>query len=143
MAENPTELLTRRAAVALAAMAAPVAGQSPAAHPVVHFEIGCRDRAKTDKFFSDLFGWKIDSGPAGLIETAGEGGIPGHISSLGHEPHHYTIFYVRVEDVQAYLDKAVALGGKVLVPPIKIPTGTFAWLADIEGNMVGLLKPGR
>ena len=112
------------------------------AHPVVYFEIGCRDRAKTAQFFTDLFSWQIQqNGPASTIDTAGQKGIQGHITSLGHEPQHYTIFYVEVEDVQAYLDKAVALGGKVLVPPIKIPTGTFAWLSDIDGNTIGLIKP--
>jgi hypothetical protein len=50
---------------------------------------------------------------------------------------------VEVDDVQAYLDKATALGGKTLVPPIKIPTGTFAWLSDIDGNTIGLLKPNN
>ncbi|HTP36157.1 MAG TPA: VOC family protein [Candidatus Acidoferrales bacterium] len=111
-------------------------------HPIVHFEIGCRDRAKTERFFGDLFGWHIQqNGPASNIDTSGERGIPGHITSLNHEPFHYTMFYVEVEDVQAYLDKAVALGGKILVPPIKIPTGTFAWFADPDGNTIGLLKP--
>ena len=27
--------------------------------PVVHFEIGCRDREATEKFFTDLFGWGV------------------------------------------------------------------------------------
>jgi len=112
------------------------------AHPVVYFEIGCRDRAKTAQFFTDLFSWQIQqNGPASTIDTASQKGIQGHITSLGHEPQHYTIFYVEVEDVQAYLDKAVALGGKVLVPPIKIPTGTFAWFSDPDGNTIGLSKP--
>ena len=112
--------------------------------PVVHFEIGCRDRAKTEKFFTDLFGWHIPpNDPAGAIDTGSTQGIAGHITSLGHEPQHYTIFYVEVDDVQAYLDKAVALGGKTLVPPIKIPTGTFAWLSDLDGNTIGLFKPGQ
>jgi predicted enzyme related to lactoylglutathione lyase len=48
-----------------------------------------------------------------------------------------------VEDVQAALDQAVALGGKKLVGPVKIPTGTFAWFADPEGNMIGLLKQAK
>jgi predicted enzyme related to lactoylglutathione lyase len=112
--------------------------------PVVHFEIGCRDRAKTERFFTDLFGWHIQqNGPASMIDTASQRGIPGHITSLSHEPHHYTMFYVEVDDVQAYLDRAVALGGKMLVPPIKIPAGTFAWLSDLDGNTIGLLKPER
>jgi len=111
--------------------------------PVVHFEIGCRDRAKTARFFTDLFGWRIQDGPAAAIDTASTHGIPGHITSLGHEPEHYTMFYVEVDDVQAYLDKAVSLGGKIVVPPVKIPTGTFAWLSDLEGNTIGLLGPKK
>jgi len=111
--------------------------------PVVHFEIGCKDIAKTEKFFGDLFGWKTQrAGPASMIDTGASQGIPGHITSLGHEPEHYTIFYVEVDDVQGYLDKAVSLGGKMLVPPVKIPTGTFAWFSDPEGNTIGLLKRG-
>ena len=147
---RPANLYTRRAALTFAAAVVPVWSQSQKTtqpgekhmgQPVVHFEIGCRDRAKTERFFADLFGWQVQqAGPASMIDTASQGGIPGHMTSLGHEPFHYTIFYVKVDDVQAYLDKAVALGGKVLVPPVKIPTGTFAWFADIDGNTIGLLK---
>lgn len=109
--------------------------------PVVHFEIGCRDQAKTSRFFSELFGWQIQAaGPAFNIDTANPRGIPGHITALGHEPQHYTIFYVEVEDIQACLDKAATLGGKTIVPPVRIPTGTFAWFADLDGNTIGLLQ---
>jgi uncharacterized protein len=109
--------------------------------PVIHFEIGCRDSAKTAKFFADLFDWQTQSmGPATMINTGSSTGIQGHISSLGHEPFNYTTFYVQVDDVQAYLDKATALGGRMVVPPVEIPTGTFAWFADPEGNTIGLWK---
>ena len=110
--------------------------------PVVHFEIGCQDSAKTADFFSSLFGWNMQSmGPATMINTGAETGIHGHITKLGHEPHHYTTFYVQVDDVQGYLDKAGNLGGKTVVPPVEIPTGTFAWFADPDGNTIGLWKP--
>jgi predicted enzyme related to lactoylglutathione lyase len=110
--------------------------------PVVHFEIGCKDKEKTVEFFSKLFDWKMQStGPAAMIDTGGSGGINGHITSLGQEPHHYTIFYVLVDGVKAYLDKAQSLGGKALVPPVEIPTATFAWFADPDGNTIGLWKP--
>jgi len=111
--------------------------------PVVHFEIGCRDRAKTAQFFTGLFGWHVQDGPAATIDTGAGRGIPGHITSLGHEPFNYTMFYVEVDDVRAYLDKAVALGGKVVVPPVNFPGGTFAWFADLEGNTIGLIKSAR
>ncbi len=109
--------------------------------PVVHFEIGCRDIGKTAEFFSRLFGWQTQAmGPAAMITTGAGSGIQGHITALGHEPHRYTIFYVQVDDVQGCLDKAAALGAKTIVPPVEIPTGTFAWLADPEGNTIGLWK---
>ena len=73
---------------------------------MVHFEIGCKDSAKTQEFYKKLFDWKVDAmGPAAMI-AAEAGGITGHITALGHEPHHYTIFYVDVDDVGAYLRKS-------------------------------------
>jgi uncharacterized protein len=111
-------------------------------HPVVHFEIGCRDAAKTQQFYAKLFDWKMQAaGPAVMIDADAPGGIGGHITALGHEPHNYVTVYVQVDDPKAYLEKAAALGGKTLVPPVEIPTGTFAWMADPDGNIVGLWKP--
>lgn len=111
------------------------------ANPVVRFEIGCQDKAATGEFYAKLFDWRItQTGPAATI-AAGPGGIAGHISALGHEPSHYTIFYVQVDDVQLYLDKAFALGGRTLVPPIALPTGVFAWMSDPAGNTIGLWTP--
>ncbi|MGB6484208.1 MAG: VOC family protein [Candidatus Acidiferrales bacterium] len=78
------------------------------------------------------------AGPAAMIDTGGL--LTGHFTTLGHEPYHYTIFYVQVEDVQKSLDQAQLLGGKTLVPPVEIPNGTFAWMQDPEGNTVGLWK---
>jgi hypothetical protein len=114
----------------------------PMGRPVVHFEIGCQDKVKTMDFYRAMFDWKIEQhplAPAAMI-AAETGGIPGHFTSLGHEPHHYTIFYVDVDDVAAALEKAKTLGGKTLVPPVEIPNGTFAWVQDPEGNTVGLWK---
>src|SRR5467141_4277546 len=109
--------------------------------PVVHFEIGCKDSAKTEECYKKLFDWKIEAmGPAAMI-AAEAGGMTGHITALGHEPHHYTIFYVDVDDVAAHLEKAKSLGGKMLVQHVEIPTGTFAWMQDPEGNTVGLGRP--
>ena len=75
--------------------------------PVVHIEIGCRDGAKTSTFFAHPFGWNMQPmEPASMIDTGAYSGIHGHISVLGHEPHHYTIFYVQVDHGQTCLDKA-------------------------------------
>jgi len=111
--------------------------------PVVHFEIGCRNREKTRGFYTSLFGWTTqDFGNASMIDTGSKEGIRGHINSLGHEPHNYTVIYVQVDDLVASLDKAEKLGGKRLIPPTEVPgMGHFAWLKDPEGTVVGLWKP--
>lgn len=106
-------------------------------NPVVHFEIGCRDSARTQQLYRDLFDWTIDPAAA----TISSAGIGGHISALGHEPHNYTIFYVQVDDIAAHIAKAESLGCKKLAGPIPIPTGTFAWIGDPDGNTIGLWKP--
>lgn len=112
-------------------------------NPVVHFEIGCRDSGKTQEFFSGLFDWQMEPmGPAAMVSTGSEAGIGGHINALGHEPHNFVTVYVQVDDLQAYLDKAEALGGKAIIPPTEVPEmGHFAWIADIEGTTIGLWKP--
>ena len=111
--------------------------------PVVHFEIGCRDRAKTGQFFGKLFDWKMEEfGDATMVDTGNESGIAGHIAALGHEPHNYVTFYVQVDDLDAKLKEAEELGAKTLVPPQEIPgMGHFAWFADPEGTPIGLWKP--
>lgn len=112
-------------------------------NPVVHFEIGCKDKTTTSAFYTGMFDWKIDDGPMGMIGTGSTEGIQGHIAALGHEPHQFTHIYVQVDDVAAALAKVESLGGKTVVPPVPIPNGTFAWFSDPEGNVVGLWKPQR
>ncbi len=112
-------------------------------NPVVHFEIGGTNTEASAEFYGSLFGWSTRQvGPALMINTGSPEGIQGHFTALGHEPHHYTIFYVQVEDINASLQKAEQLGGKVVVPKVDVPNyGSFAWFSDPDGNTVGLWKP--
>jgi len=111
-------------------------------NPVVHFEIGCKDLAKTTAFYTTVFGWL----PTGAeltsnINTNSSEGIQGHITALGHEPDHYVTVYIQVENIKDCLQKIDKAGGKKLVGPIKLPTGqSFAWFRDLDGNVVGLLS---
>jgi predicted enzyme related to lactoylglutathione lyase len=112
-------------------------------NPVVFFEIGARDRAASREFFSKLFDWRIEDTPhASRIspgEIPGKPGINGHINSLGHEPHNYVTIYVRVDDIEAHIQKAVELGGKKLVGPVPLSEkSAFAWIADLDGNIIGI-----
>ena len=111
-------------------------------HPVVHFEIGCHGGEKTREFFAQLFGGEISGHDAGMIiNTGGDGAIGGHIVELAPEWGTYVTIYIEVEDLDVYLKKASELGGKTLVPPVKLPgQGSFAWLAAPEGNIIGIWK---
>ncbi len=114
-----------------------------ASHPIVHFEIGCHDGARTREFFAKLFDWEIADAEGGLlINTGGNGSIGGHIVELAPEWGNYVTVYVQVADLGARLSKATDLGGKILVEPVTLPgQGSFAWLAAPEGNIIGLWKP--
>lgn len=122
-----------------AARKAPARSKAIAApRPVVHFEIGCADRDRAVDFYSKLFGWTTEPmGPVVRVDT-GEKGIGGNITALGYQAFQYTMFYVEVEDLEDTLQQAAKLGGKTMVPPVKIPAGMFAWMLDPEGNTIGL-----
>ena len=111
-------------------------------NPVVHFEIMAKDGARAETFYSELFGWKIDSNNPmnyGIVDNAGEG-INGGVGSTP-DGQAFVTFYVQVDDLQAYLDKAVKLDGKVLVPVTEIPNMvTLAQFEDPDGNRIGLVK---
>ena len=110
---------------------------------VVHFDIGCRDRDKTNEFYTQLFDWSTeDYGPMSKsINTKSQEGIRGYMTALGHEPHNYVMVYVEVDDIGQYLKKVEELGGKVMIPETEVPGGgRFAWINDIDGNIIGLWK---
>jgi predicted enzyme related to lactoylglutathione lyase len=110
------------------------------------FEITSAQPDRARDFYTELFGWTgqappelggytlIDTGaPAepvgGGIAAVEEGGMPPGI-----------LLYVRVDDLDATLATAAALGGSTLLPPTKLPAdnGSIAVLADPDGHAVGL-----
>jgi hypothetical protein len=116
--------------------------------PVVHFEIMGTDAAKLNSFYSDLFGWKIDSDNPqgyGLIDQKDnvnpDGvGIGGGIGAIEGVPGHVT-FYIEVPDVEAALVKAEKLGGTRLVGPDAVAEGIEIGLFnDPEGHTIGVTK---
>ena len=113
-----------------------------AAAPVTHFEITGKDGERLKTFYKSLFDWEIDSNNPmnyGLVKAAGKG-IGGGISASEDGKNSLT-FYAEVDNLQATLDKAVAMGGKVFVPVTEIPNMvTFAQLQDVAGNVVGIVK---
>ena len=112
-------------------------------HPVVHFEIGCKDKEKTIQFYKDLFDWEIETcDTACMVNTGSESGIAGHITALGHEPHNYVNIYVQVPSLEATVERVESLGGKTIIPPTDVPgMGRFSWISDVEGTTIGLWEP--
>ena len=112
-------------------------------NPIVHWELNADDAKKAQEFYGKLFDWHVDSNNPmdyGMVDTHTEHGINGGIHHSADAPKGVTI-YVEVEDLQAYLDKAVSLGGKVVMPVTVIPNMvTMAQFADPQGNVVGMVK---
>lgn len=110
------------------------------ANPVVWWEIMGKNGAQLQAFYKDLFGWKINADNPmnyGLVQ-AEPNGIGGGIAGTDGAPGIY--INIEVDDLQAYLDKAVSLGGQVITPPTVVPgMVTYAQFRDIEGNVIGLV----
>jgi predicted enzyme related to lactoylglutathione lyase len=117
------------------------------AHPVVHFEIISKNEPKAREFYTNLFGWEIntESMPGyGLIAAPKEGqGIGGGLMATPcEEAGAYATFYVQVEDCAAHLQKAADLGAKVIFGPSEIPgIGTVGNFMDLDNIIIGVFQP--
>lgn len=112
---------------------------------VIHFEIPADKVDRAVKFYSDVFGWKIEKwGPQDywLIKT-GEEGQPGIDGALmkREAPTTSTVNTVAVPLLDEYLTKVTKSGGKVITSKTTIPgVGYFAYCQDTEGNTFGVLQ---
>lgn len=121
-------------------------------HTIVHFEIPADDVEKLRRFYSSLFGWKIEKMPGPTeywgIQTMplGEKGTPIRAGVNGgmmkrQNPEHKPVNYIAVESIDEYVKKIEALGGKVLVPKMEVPgMGWWAMALDPEGNQFGIFQ---
>jgi uncharacterized protein len=113
------------------------------ANPVVHFEIGAADDRPLLAFYGELFGWGLRAVPGvnyTRVDTRGGGGINGGIGRSG-TGEAWATFYVEVDDPQAFLDRAEALGATTVLPATEIPgMATFAMFDDPDGLLVGLMQ---
>jgi predicted enzyme related to lactoylglutathione lyase len=113
-------------------------------NPVTWFEIMGSDPDGTSKFYTELFGWHVESVPEmnyHMFDTHSGSGINGAVGQAREGQPPGSVFYVEDPDIQALLDKAESLGGKTIVPVTEIPDMvTFAQFMDPFGNAIGLVK---
>ena len=113
-------------------------------NPVTWFEVHGPEPEQAAKFYSELFGWSMQSMPESnytLIDTHAGSGINGGIGQTREDQPPQSVFYAENPDIKALLEKAESLGGKVVVPVTEIPDMvTFAHFTDPFGNLVGLVQ---
>ena len=109
--------------------------------PIIHFEIRSEDPDAARTFYGELFGWSFPPGgmPGYTYVDSGvpQGTIPGGIGPTQGGAPMVTVF-AGVADVQASLDRAVALGGRIVQHPTRVPGVTFGAFMDPQGNVVGV-----
>jgi predicted enzyme related to lactoylglutathione lyase len=119
--------------------------------PVVHFEVVGKDGPALQSFYSELFGWKLDTnnpmgyGVVGREDNVNPDGV-GIGGGVGQGPEGYpghVTFYVEVPDVEAALARAESLGGTRMMGPDEVMEGLVIGLfTDPEGHTIGLVRSG-
>lgn len=130
---------------------------------VVHFEIHANDLERAKKFYSSVFGWKMQqmgsefgnyvvvmTGPGmdKLEELPKNPGINGGMMARnaptppqGQGPNAY-VCIVSVDDIDAYIKKVEAAGGKPQTDKMDVPgVGLLRYYKDTEGNIFGMIQP--
>lgn len=116
-------------------------------NPVVKWQIVAPDIAAITGFYSKLFGWTVDATNAlgyRELRSGDDRGIDGGVWPAPAPGPAMVQLFVEVEDVQAHLDRATALGAKVLVPRTELPDGdVMALFVDVAELSCGLVQARR
>ena len=96
---------------------------------------------------TELFAWEINSNNAlsyRMVDAGSEArNQRRHLAGAAGMPSMVSL-YVEVDDVAAFAARAANLGGKIVIPPQKLPDGDeMAVILDVEGIPVGLFKAAR
>lgn len=121
---------------------------------VVHFEIQAAEPERVAKFYSDVFGWKVEKwkGPVDywLLMTGVGEGIDGAIMKrLGSNPAVEAelpvtgyVCTINVEKLDEAMEKAKQAGAQIVREKIEVPgAGWMCYAKDIEGNIFGMMEP--
>ena len=109
-------------------------------------ELSTADPEAASKFYSQLFGWTVQTmdmgtGPYHVVKVGDTsiGGIMAKPPGAEGMPSMWGC-YVTVDDVDKTAERCQALGGKLLVAPMDIPTvGRMAVLQDPQGAVINAI----
>jgi len=124
-------------------------------HTIVHFEIPANDVEKLRRFYSKLFGWKIEKAPGpveywmiGTVPVDDKGmplrpGVNGGMYKK-ERPENKPVNYISVESIDKSIELVKAWGGKVVQGKQEVMgVGWVAVAVDPEGNQIAMLQPMR
>jgi predicted enzyme related to lactoylglutathione lyase len=116
----------------------------------VWYDLMTTDTKAAQAFYSAVIGWTMTPYDGGMDYTVLNvaGGVMGVGGMMGLTPEMLAggarpgwIGYINVDDCDAYTDKLVAAGGKVMRPPNDIPSvGRFSVVADPQGAVFQLFQ---
>jgi predicted enzyme related to lactoylglutathione lyase len=121
--------------------------------PIVHFEIAAKDAKTLQRFYSTVFGWKINADNPmnyGVVDAKQgapfgiDGGIFQHGAFQNAAPEDVPgiRIYAGVDDADGYMAKIEQAGGKIVYKADEVPgMGIRIGVAqDPEGNMIGVVQ---
>jgi uncharacterized protein len=111
-------------------------------HPLAHLELRTANAARACTFFSELFGWRIESvrvGEGSYLAVELSGAVDGGIAE--REEGASWLPYVEVDDIAAMTGKACDLGAQVTLNPREGPAGWRSVLRVPAGAEVALWQP--
>jgi len=110
-------------------------------------ELDSRDVEGSKAFYRAVFGWDAVThaeGPMPYTEfQLGGQSIAGMMDMPPMVPANvpsYWLVYFAVDDTEASVAKAQALGGSVRMPPMDTPAGRFSVLADPQGGTFAVIR---
>jgi len=115
---------------------------------VRHFAIHADDVSRARRFYEAVFGWRFEAwGPPGFYRIHGAGlmgALQERREPLGGTGLRGYEITIGVDDLDAATASVEKHGGCVVEPPFRIEgVGELAYVADTEGNRVGVMQYDR
>ena len=120
-------------------------------NPIVHFELPAKDKERSKKFYSEVFGWKLEDYPEmnyTMVYTSDvdekympktPGTINGGMMSTDDNGGTFPVLVISVPDLDEYIKKVEDADCKIIMPRTEVgDMGYYARFVDPEGVVMGI-----